>query len=820
MADWTALDPGQAVTRWAMAAPREAPFPGAARPMPDTVTYRFVNGWVATGDLPCREALLAALPTRDILCPTGPFDDLVVGFDGAELDFSRFCHRPTLVAQGFTCLVRGGPARVRLGTCGGVRLWLDGRPVAVFEPFKRNRPHHTEITLPLSGATQALTLRLEDLHERDTTNFFSLVLLEGEGVETALPAGFDTEDVARTADVLANLRTDRVFHQDGQDLRLVADMPPSQDLPLHIADLGPFGRGGLVSDPMGARPVDMVLTPDAPAATLGPATGFGAGCLSLKVETRVGRARLQRQLGTTALREGTPLSGDWPDRQAGVAALIAEHGGFEASVALCQAATGRVSETTARIIAASLDTIETRMDCSDFTILPLLRLYRDHRDALPTALAGRMKAAFLGYRYWLDEPGNDVMWFWSENHVLCFHTAQLVAGQLFPDAVFLTSGRTGADQARLATTRLTRWFDAIEEDGLCEWNSAAYYPIDMLGLLTLHDMAPAFRARAARVLDRVLVMSALHTTGGVPAGSQGRCYEKELLAGPHTELGSVMAMVLSGEFVPGHDRAAGLLALSGYVPPEVAPLAAPAPGRYLHAAYTQGHCHAGKLTLWKSAECQLSTVRPHAPGTEGHQAQCLDVQLARHPMARLWVNHPGEARVWGERRPSLLAGNHVTPAVAQEGPVGLMVYDLRRDWTDLRYTQLFADPQAFGPPEWHEDWLIFAGTVAAWCSTRPEVETSGLYRGALWRARAERAGWCIAMRLPDETPEAFVARLATLAPCCDGTSLTVALPDAFALHADGSVTRNGTDQPFAPLSTTPHCAWDDDPLTAWERPLD
>ena len=182
-----------------------------------------------------------------------------------------------------------------------------------------------------------------------------------------------------------------------------------------------------------------------------------------------------------------------------------------------------------------------------------------------------MRAAFLGYRYWLDAPGNDVMWFWSENHVLCFHTAQLIAGTLFPDDIFPSHGKTGRDMAAEAEARLIRWFDAIDDDGLCEWNSAAYYPIDFLGLFTLHDMAPALRDRVRKVLDRIFVMTGLHTTGGVPAGSQGRAYEKEMLAGPATELGSVAAIAFGGDFRPGLDRAATLFCLSDYEPPDATP---------------------------------------------------------------------------------------------------------------------------------------------------------------------------------------------------------------------------------------------------------
>ena len=52
----------------------------------------------------------------------------------------------------------------------------------------------------------------------------------------------------------------------------------------------------------------------------------------------------------------------------------------------------------------------------------------------------------LNFRYWIDEPGNDVMWFFSENHALLFHICQYYAGTLYPNEVFTCSGRTGRCQ--------------------------------------------------------------------------------------------------------------------------------------------------------------------------------------------------------------------------------------------------------------------------------------------------------------------------------------------------------------------------------------
>src|SRR5690606_32600454 len=85
--------------------------------------------------------------------------------------------------------------------------------------------------------------------------------------------------------------------------------------------------------------------------------------------------------------------------------------------------------------------------------------------------------------------------------------------------------------------RLARWLDAVEADGLVEWNSVAYYPIDFIGLFALHHWAEApLKGRATALLDQLFLMIGLHTLAGVPAGSMGRAYDKELRAGPLTEL--------------------------------------------------------------------------------------------------------------------------------------------------------------------------------------------------------------------------------------------------------------------------------------------
>ena len=821
---WARLGPSLALTRWSMTEPEAWHYPGLARPMPDAVDYQFLNGWVATGDLPCREALRAEVGTRVVTRPDAAFGRLFLGLEGADVDFSQFCHRPTLISRGFRCLLttaQGGLARFRIATCGGVRLWLGDIEIAVFEPFTRNTVQTVEVEFEVPSGETLLTLRLEDLHERDTTCFFSLTYLGGVDLAVALDVAHDPDEVAELARIIAGLRTEAPYVEHGE-MRLILDPAPDRDVRVRVKGLAPFLRGGLSADPMQQRVVEGVLGPDRPSMVLFEVDDTPAGCLSLDIEATLGTTTLTRHVGTTNLPQGVVLEGDLSARKAQASAVIAKAGGLDPTVAALLASRGENPARAAQILDDTLPTIEQRYDCSDFAILPLLRIWRDWRDALAPDLRDRLRAAILGYRYWLDAPGDDVMWFWSENHVLCFHTAQLIAGGLFPGEIFANSGKTGAVLQAEALAQLHRWFASIEAHGLCEWNSAAYYPIDLLALFTLHDMAPVLRAEAAALMDRIFVMAGLHTSGGVPAGTQGRCYEKELLAGPCTELGSVVAIAFGGAYRAGYDRAAGLFCLSDYVPPEAARRFARLTGEdWIEARYAQGLGHQGKLSLWKSARGQLSTVTGLKTGQEGHQAQVLDVQLAAHPMARLWVNHPGELKVWGERRPSLLAGSHVMPRVAQYGPTGMMIYDLERDWTKIGFTQVFAAAGAFEGFEDLDGWRVFragVGRVAVWCSG-PLEPVEGLYRGSLWRAQGLRTAWVVALPLAGESHADFQARLCAGVPVFDpqGMGMTCAGFDGAVLELtfDVGLTVDGTEVPFAPLSPVPHLGWNGAQLRPW-----
>ncbi|MBE3637291.1 hypothetical protein [Mangrovicoccus algicola] len=833
---WWPLEEGAAVNRWLVTPAAREIFPGTARVHPDQVDYRFVNGWVATGDLPCREAFRKILPGLDPQIPAAEsFSEVYLGGENPRVDFTTFCFRPTRIARFARALIRAEEAQsvtFEIETCGVVHLWAGERLVAVHAPLDRNIPHKARVAVALPAGVTALTVRIEDLHERDTSCFFRLGLVAGQGLSAGLQAAVDPERLRDVEKTLAALRTTRLFHEEGQ-LAVVCDHTPAEPVEVMLHD-GQSADGSATMNVLADRlplkaPVRFTVTRAGEVHRLFDVAGIAPGCYALVFSVQAGAVRLDASLGTTIMGEVARLEGaTLAERKARARARIAAEPGTSISRALLLLREGGDAGEIERIFRHTMRGINDRHDCADFWILPLIWAWRAHAGTgVAQPLWDEVRRAILDFRYWLDEPGNDVMWFWSENHAFCFHVAQFLAGDTFPDEVFPNSGRSGAGHREAARIRLGRWFDSVEDHGLAEWNSSCYYPIDLLGLFTLEACSPDadLKARAKALIDSIFVMTALHSVDGMPVGSQGRVYEKELFAGPATELGAVAAIAFGGIWCPGHERAAALFAVSDYAPPAACDALHRLEGHdRLEARYVQGLNQNAKLALWKSAASQLSAVTGHRTGDPGHQQHVAEIQFAAHPLARTWINHPGELKVWGGGRPSYWMANGVVPRVCMEGNVAALVYDLDRHDHPVRFTHAFAPAELLDDCIEDGQWLFQRageGYAALWASAPLERLETGLYKGQEWRAHAAQAGWLMVAgsAATDGGFAAFCARARALAPVFDAAALRLDWQAGGAtLSADfaAGLLRDGAAVPFAPLSITPHAGFDGAPLTAVE----
>lgn len=120
-----------------------------------------------------------------------------------------------------------------------------------------------------------------------------------------------------------------------------------------------------------------------------------------------------------------------------------------------------------------------RFDCSDFRAQMLFKIYKDCGDTLSDRCKMLIRDTFLGFKYFMDEPGDDSMCYWSENHQLLFAVSEYLAGQEWPDAVFSNNGMTGRAHAEKALARIRAWMEQRFLYGFSEYLSNNYLAEDI-----------------------------------------------------------------------------------------------------------------------------------------------------------------------------------------------------------------------------------------------------------------------------------------------------------------------------------------------------
>jgi len=248
------------------------------------------------------------------------------------------------------------------------------------------------------------------------------------------------------------------------------------------------------------------------------------------------------------------LAREAEDRADDYLAYAAGGGSYYAQIARLSVNGGPVDR---RPLEALMDFMDARRDTADFKATALVRLVHLHggHPDLPSDLKDRAERTLLGFKYWVDEPGQDEMIFWSENHQIMFAAAEYLAGQRYPNQTFTNSGLTGAEHVRKARPRILRWLDERFRYGFSEFYSPVYYPHTMAPLLNLVDFAAdaEVRTKAAMALDLMLFdVARLSQDGnfGVPAG---RAYEEHKWDGRDQGTGDV-AEILWGERGIWRDR--------------------------------------------------------------------------------------------------------------------------------------------------------------------------------------------------------------------------------------------------------------------------
>jgi hypothetical protein len=204
-----------------------------------------------------------------------------------------------------------------------------------------------------------------------------------------------------------------------------------------------------------------------------------------------------------------------------------------------------VSETLKQLTGGKQDIPASDLAAYQARIAAYLERLKDPARADPRlslAVCEVIKQALLRFKYWLDEPfrcSNEKlqaarkefarketgfffgdgevateMTYWSENHYVLHATAEYLAGQLWPNELFVpgkdfqdkdnpAGAMTGAQRMRRAKPRLLKWLNHRIMLGWSEWNSPGYYREHVSALYNLVDLCldEEVRTKASIALD-------------------------------------------------------------------------------------------------------------------------------------------------------------------------------------------------------------------------------------------------------------------------------------------------------------------------------
>ena len=194
-----------------------------------------------------------------------------------------------------------------------------------------------------------------------------------------------------------------------------------------------------------------------------------------------------------------------------------------------------------KMLDGTLEYISGEYDCAEFRLVNLVRILYDFGDRIPDGYKYRTENVLLNFRYWWDEPGENSMCYWSENHQVLFASAEYLIGQLYPEKVFPNSGLTGKQHMEKARTRLLDWLEMRWNYGFTEYYSGVYYVEDVGALINLIDYAgdEELVIKSQMIMDLLFYDVASQNINTMFVSVSGRAYEGNRKGGAGSTLGGL-----------------------------------------------------------------------------------------------------------------------------------------------------------------------------------------------------------------------------------------------------------------------------------------
>ncbi len=487
---------------------------------------------------------------------------------------------------------------------GSLKLFLNENLAIDYRPFMRNEEVKETFGVHLNKGGNPVILLMDEFGERDSECTASLRVVKGdEGLMQRLPMGErDVEKINALESAMASRAFTRNNFTSGEVTMVCANPFKDEDLIFHLEGATEENTyaGKLCS-------ADAVFKHGSNEASLGPVESFPVGFLRMTVTAECEGLVMK----TIRTFEAFPLS--FLDKPAPTCAgrkqqawkFLAKYGEENANRAMALLYTDGDRDEIETLLRRQIEFINRRSDCSDFYLSYFPHMIRKFSESglIREETLNDMKDCLLNFRYWHDEPGDDAMWFYSENHALMFHVCQLIAGELYPDEIFTNSGMTGLEMQEKAVRMLRPWFESFFKEGFTEWNSPPYLPIDALGFASLYAQTEneEMKKLAKRGMDYIIYLLSVTSFDGIFSTTSGRTYLKELF-GNNSNCPSFINWIAYGIGNESHAGKGSVpFCFSGYEPDEkwkayhIIP-----PGKALSWKSTHGYNGLCDVTVYKT----------------------------------------------------------------------------------------------------------------------------------------------------------------------------------------------------------------------------
>ena len=665
---------GQYLTSWVTSAVSEVPFDA---PMVELHMPNYRTGVTAMRDLYDNyqvSQIKRQFLDRGSFFRTGypadvSFDRIRLSDGSSMVDFSDFWFYPTEITVYSKLYIESDREReipLSLRCNGSIIAWINGKESFRVLSEAVNFDTVKDVRIRVEKGSNELVIALNELGERNTMVRFGLCNRSDSDIVTSIPSGIDDKSLEGIRSFMDSLD----MTQDGGHL-LFSSAAAAFPISLVVKDEGSGRQSievaeGAVSFSCKDIFSGHILLAEVSYEGAVFRKGFYRFAKQKPVEKIAGSEKERKKLYIdTLLKEDVPSP----------ALFIA---GLSRGLNLYERCKRPVQNSVERII----------------RLTEIIWMYCLGQDILPAELLGQFRECMLGYRYWFTEKGNDVMWFFSENHALSLHACEYIAGRLFPDEVFSNSGMTGRQHMEHAMKMIREWFGTILEYGYTEWCSVNYLPVDMLGYMTLMKFAQndEIDALCRRAMDMTFGFYAMQCHRGMLLGANGRAYINDVLSPTDIQANAFCYFAWGTPYAPLAYKPV-LYALTDYeCPAALAEKALLKKGATMEENFVQGHDRI-RVTILKTAGYFMGSSSSSLEGKPGDQEHLFDVMIGDED-GRLCINHPGESKVLGSRRPGYFSGNAFTPHVCQKGSGAVVSYRFP-DTAEVNFTHLICRRSSF-----------------------------------------------------------------------------------------------------------------------------